>query len=134
MYTVARFQCARKNSRKLKSLGESLNRVRKNTFVGLDRIGGRFSCVICDSDNWKEHLRQMVRFLDRFKASVQLASREDIDVEFDVAIEPEDAAGKPYISLETTRQVIKRLAKDHVELTFTYYVPGATNPGASTRP
>lgn len=127
MYTLARFQSARKDASELKRLGERLNQVKRNTFVGLDRIGGRFSCVISDSDDWREHARRMVRFLDIFKASIQLAARRGIEVEFDVAIEPEDAAGKPYISLDITRRMITRLAKDHVQLTFTYYTSKSTS-------
>lgn len=121
MYTVLRFESPTETVEKLTILGEGLNRIKEKTFSGLDRIGGRFSCSVCDDDNWDEHTRAMSEFLSVFKEILVEAKSYGIEVEFDVALEPEDCEKKSYISTCLEPQLLKKLVDEDVGITLSYY-------------
>ena len=127
MYTVVRFEAAKKHARLLQALGGSLNRIQKNTFEGLDKVPGRFSCSVCDDKTWVKHVAKINRFVTRFSSVIRKARRNGVSVEFDIAIEPEDIGNRSYLVAELPAELIRTLAQAKIKITFTYYA-GVTRP------
>src|SRR6266403_20900 len=121
MYTVIRFETNKKRARLLPALGNSLNRIKENTFQGLDKAPNRFSCSICDDNAWAKHVQKISRFLGLFAPVMREARRNGVRVEFDIAVEPEDVAKGLYLAAHLPANFIKRLVKAEVEIGFTYY-------------
>jgi hypothetical protein len=130
MYTVVRFQTKRTAAALLALVGEKLNKIKKNTFRGLDKVPGRFSCSVCDDPDWDKHLRRIRDFLARFSPVIRSASRQRIRIVFDVAVEPEDTGNRAYFSTHITPELMAQLGRAGVELEFTFY-PAARQEGGS---
>ena len=123
MYTVLRFESQVAGLEQLTLFGDSLNEVREGFFTGLDRIGGRFSCSVCEDDDWEKHVSAMNEILDVFQKSLVNAKDNKIEVEFDVAIEPEDYDQRFCLSMPVAPILLKHMADEGVGLTFSCYAP-----------
>lgn len=123
MYTVLRFESPTENAEALALLGEELNEIRQGTFSGLDHVKGRFSCDVCDLDDWESHLGAIEESMVLFESILATAISRGLEVEFDVAVEPEDCEKKLYVSTNLDPNLLRKLADQKVGLTFSYYVP-----------
>lgn len=121
MYTVVRFEASKKNAPSMMALGSSLNRIKRNTFEGRDKVPNRFSCSVCTGEDWGKHLRSIARFLTQFSSVIRKAGQIGVRIEFDVAIEPEDLLKRPYLVTRLPIKLIEELANKKVEISFTYY-------------
>lgn len=121
MYTVVRFETTKRRARLLPALGSSLNQIKPNTFQGLDKVQNRFSCSVCDDNAWAKHTQTISRFLRQFESVIRQARRNDVRIEFDIAVEPEDVAKGQYLATNLSANFIKKLAQVEVEIGFTYY-------------
>lgn len=133
MYTVIRFRSSTTDREQLRAVGEGLNRIKEQTFTGFDRVENRFSCDVCERDDWNEHVRTMIEFLDTFGTVLREALTANLEIEFDVAVEPEDIGEKIYLSFSVQCDLLKKLAEENVRLTLTYYpVRLASSPSGGT--
>ena len=126
MYIVLRFYSPSEGRQGLDSLillGESLNQIRPGTFSGLDGRWNGFSCDVCSLDSWNAHLQTIEEVLRAFTSVFKEASNRGIEVEFDVAVEPEDLHNKLYVAASLGVDLFKKLIDQKVGITFTFY-PG----------
>jgi hypothetical protein len=74
----------------------------------------------------------MMQFLEDFKSVLLDSKAKNVEMEFDVAIEPEDVGGKPYIATDIDPELINKLAATNVGVTFTYYPARTPRPNGNT--
>jgi len=124
MYTVVRFQTKRTGTAALAVVGTKLNKIKKDTFRGLDKVPGRFSCSVCDDPAWDKHLRRIRSFLTRFSSVMRSARRQHVKIVFDVAVEPEDMRSRAYFTIHITPTLMAQLERAGIQLEFTFYAGG----------
>ena len=91
MYTVIRFLATKESENSLTALGEQLNELVPGSYSGVSERGlMRFDVSVSRSSTWREHLNEIVEFLDRAAPVLEAARREGVQVHADVAVEPED--------------------------------------------
>ena len=120
MYTVIRFSFD-DNPNALAGVGEKLNKIIPGAFSGEDRIKQRFSCSMSKSDNWYEHLQDILKWLASTGSLIDEARDTGADVQIDCAIEPEDVHGRLLLSYMITNELIARLAEVRVPFVLSLY-------------
>jgi hypothetical protein len=124
MYTVIRFIAGSGcSSEQLRQAGEQLNNSIPGAFKRFDRIGGRFSVSISTGDTWDVHEVAIAKFIHAATSVVAEARLNEISVEIDVAIEPEDVIGKAYLSVSMSPIFLEQLGSRGVTLGFTFSNP-----------
>ena len=121
MYTVIRFMFDN-NPNALVGFGEKLNKIIPGAFSGEDRIKQRFSCSMSKSDNWYEHLQDILKWLASTGSLIDEARDTGADVQIDCAIEPEDVHGRFLRSCMITNELIAKLAEIRVPFVLSLYL------------
>jgi hypothetical protein len=88
----------------------------------VDKVGDRFSVSVHSNGSWSDHRAAIIEFIQEFKGVIQRAKAEDIRLEFDVAIEPEDYNSGIYLSIALDTDFLRALVRREVGLMLTYYV------------
>jgi hypothetical protein len=124
MYTVIRFvagsQCS---TDQLEHLGLLLNESVPDCFKRLDRIGGRFSISISSDDTWSEHELALANFIRSAMQMIIYARSQDVSVEVDVAVEPEDITKAAYLSFSVSPSFLETIGRERITLGFTISNP-----------
>lgn len=120
MYTVVRFSSA--SASKLEALGKALNVIEPATFDGLRGIAGRFSCFVCGSADWRDHEKAVTFFFTKFGSVMKKAAKLRSALNVDVALEPEDYAGRSLYNVPVSSKFIARLHKYRASLTISVYL------------
>lgn len=123
MYTVIRVTADGARLEEFWAIGESMNEVRAHMFQGLRRAGDGFSCDICDDAHWSTHRTEILKFMDEFSISLQMAQTLGVSVTIDVAIEPEDIhESAPVEAIRCDSAFLRVLADRGVDLEFSMYL------------
>jgi len=127
MYSVIRFTGSpRESDSVLSGIAESINARRPGTFTGMDKVDQRFSCTVSKRDSVDEHMVQILHFLRLFNDILKDASKKGVELQLDIAIEPEDREpeGKetetPY-SFLLNKEVMAEMSRSDVKLALTIY-------------
>lgn len=122
MYTVVRFTASQTVSDELlEEVGRDVNRVTEGGFSRLDRAGGRFSVPVASDGDWDDHVEAIAAFVRKTSEIISHAKTRGVSVVADVAIEPEDAEGKSYVSYELPTELLIELVNQGVGIGFTWY-------------
>ena len=79
--------------------------------------------VVSESDQWTDHLVSILSVLEDesfWGAVSDLGAR----IVLDIAVEPDDLRGSPYLALRCQMRIIHWLVTRNVELEFTFYAGG----------
>lgn len=124
MYTVIRFIAGtRCSAKQIEQVGVLLNDSVPNSFKRLDRIGGRFSISISSDDAWSAHELALANFVRVAMPAIVHARSQNVSVEVDVAIEPEDITKAPYLSISVSPSFLEEMGRECVALGFTISNP-----------
>ena len=100
MYSVIRFVAGPRSSPgRLEEIVALLNQSIAETFQRLDRVGGRFSVSLSTATAWSGYETAISEFVHAAHGVIIEARQSNIQVEVDVAIEPDDVVGRPYLSV-----------------------------------
>ena len=128
MYTVVRFVAgATCSDATLIDLGSELNTAAAGTFKRLDRVGRRFSISVSSADDWDVHASEVLAFIRKTSQVIANGRARGISVVADIAVEPEDLIGKPYLSCEISPAVLAEFAQNGVGIVFTFCGSGAAS-------
>ncbi len=89
MYTAVRFTRNPGCTDTLIDVVTAMNAIRTRVYSGLRTAGDGFSCEVCDSTQWSEHRREILRFIAKFDTFIRDAIQGGASVTADVAIETE---------------------------------------------
>jgi hypothetical protein len=122
MYTVARFIGSPTKRGELQQVGQLLNVVfSRPIYDGLDRgSANRFSCTVCTSDVWPEHLGAINSFIDSAKEPISVAKGMGLDVLFDVAVYASDQEDL-FVELHLDSATMQKLVLAGIEFVATVY-------------
>jgi hypothetical protein len=119
MYTVLRFQFSDKQANFVKEIGDRLNAVASDTFIGIDRVGNRFSCSVSTENNWETHIQDITSFIENHSQAIELAIENGFLVEIDIAFDREDFSAKHFSSFDFP--FMKILCLNNINLVLTIY-------------
>ena len=119
MYTVLRFQFTDKQVNFIKDIGDRLNAFAPDTFIGIDRIGDRFSCSVSTENNWEIHVGDITSFIENHNQAIKIATERDFLLEIDIAFDQEDLSTKHFTSFDFP--FIKILYLNNINLVLTVY-------------
>jgi len=120
MYSVIRFQDVTGNF-DMKALGEALNLVAPGLYTGMDRVAGRFSCGICDDDDWKSHRDSIHKLLSDIRKQIQNIDKSLVDVEIDIALDFEDGKGSMFTEARMDTAFIRTISDIGIVICVTVY-------------
>lgn len=124
MYVVLRFVGGDETSDEvLTKLGSKLNGELPGSYKGLDRVRGRFSADVCSDCKPAELSAAIAAYLRKSEAVVRSALIQNIKLELDVAVEPQDVAGQVYLSIAFGPELLKALSDLQIQLVITSYTP-----------
>jgi hypothetical protein len=123
MYTVIRFQSELTDDTLLSEIGQRLNERRPGTFGGMDCVDGRFSCSLSNASDLENHIGAITTFLDDFEDILKQARKSDVELELDIAVDPEDRAKRrTYFVIRLPAKLLERIASAEISLVLTYYL------------
>lgn len=124
MYTVIRFVAGQAcSAEQLDRIGALLNGSVNGAYRRPDRIGGRFSVSVSTADSWTDHELAVSSFIRSAGTAILEAKSNDISVEVDVAVEPEDINGKAYLSLSMSVPFQEEMVRNGIVMGFTFANP-----------
>lgn len=126
MYSVLRFIVGSADrTEQLERIGSLLNAVVPGAYKGPDRRGGRFSVSVSTAETWESHEAAVISFLHSAELAIREARLNDMTLELDVAVEPEDLQGKPYLTVPISLSFHEEVVRRGVALVFTFSNPGS---------
>src|SRR5437899_3524170 len=120
MYCVLRFidVC---ESNDLEKLGKELNQCIPDLYTGLDHIPHRFSCSVYPGDTWELQRRAIIDVLSKCARVIEATHTLGIDVELDLAIEPEDYGVSMLTELQFDKELIGVLSLRRIPIAISIY-------------
>ena len=127
MYTVIRFSDTA-GTNDLPRLGEQLNQLVPGSYTGLDRVPNRFSCSVCQEDDWALHHKAIIDILSRCAELITNAQEKGITIDVDVAVDPDDYCARMITELALDLDLVDLLSNLRVSLEISIY--GSGEPGS----
>lgn len=124
MYTVARFTSSNTASQMLDRVGAELNAVIPGAYSGLRHAGDGFAYDLSSADSWREHQGAILNFIRVGHLVISKALQKQLDVDIDIAIEPEDLHGTNIFCIYVDPEITSALAKVGVGFTVSIYGGG----------
>ncbi len=129
MYTVIRFTSNSVTQSVYECIGSEVNSVFPGAYNGLRRAGDGFVCVVSSSDSWADHRAAILEFIRAGRLAISNAQHLNVDVSFDVAIEPEDFSETNALSVYVDPELSKGLTMMAVCLELSVYGGTSGNDG-----
>jgi hypothetical protein len=105
-----------------KDLEAKMNHIRPGVCAPMRRVGGGFSCEICDDLRWTHHKQELMRFLEEFVSVTSRFSAPNVSVVMDVAVSARDwESGANWLSVYSEPEFLAVLSRLGIALEFTYY-------------
>ena len=127
MYTVIRFAGLRDETT-LHALGTRVNEMVPGMYGGADRgVPNRFSCSISADGDWRFHQDSIGATITRLADLIHEAQGSGVQVEIDVAIEPEDYSGRLLTELAFGGAFLDLIRQHGIQFVISLYGTGGQN-------
>lgn len=120
MFSVIRFSKFADTER-LHAAGAEINRLAPGSFTGPDRVADRFSCVVSEDDDWENHCRAIERMITTLAPVIRNLVSAGIEMELDVAIDPDDYHGRLLTLFPLRRNLMKAIVDFEISLMLSLY-------------
>ena len=121
IYTVIRFISTSAGQEVHGRIGTQLNSLIPGAYEGLRSAGDGFASELSEAGSWYDHRDAIVKYIGTARTAIEEAREAGIDVSVDVAIEPEDLAGRDIVCLRVDGELIRELEGAGVSLEFSVY-------------
>lgn len=123
MYSVLRFSDP-SQSLDLEKCGQEVNECAAGLFTGMDRIKHRLSCSLSTDDNWKTQCEEIIRTIGTCMRVVEHARSVGIEVDLDLAIDPDDYMGSLFTEVYLEKRLLEILCRADIPMTISIYGRG----------
>lgn len=122
MYTVLRFVSEENNAQSLETIARLVSAFSPASFDGMDRVPNRFSCSICDSSSFPDHISAICHCVESWKDIFTESQQLEVSCTFDVAFDVTDLERTAhYMSIGLNRSLLSALVRVNVALDLTIY-------------
>jgi len=122
MYTVARFTTDSSNLAVVEDIGNRINKIRPDSFVGIRKAGDGFAFGLCADEGWFQHREAVLRFVELAGPIVKSSIELHVSATIDVAIEPEDRAnGATLIVVRLDPDLMRELSECGIAIEISRY-------------
>jgi hypothetical protein len=123
MYSVMKFIKADKSLLEVANLiGHEINSIKAGAYEGIRKAGDGFACEVSDLENWEEHQKLIISFIQELKQPIVRSKSIGFKVVLDVAIEPEDLKSVASF-FKFNSELLTSLVACQVDLEFSVYRP-----------